>query len=154
MSVPAARSTPAMCRGVHVRRGRFYPNHIMYWMSGQVEAFIDAVGVKMRGNTMRCQAQYLRIPRLKGLEPSEVEGFVAVLEAWNRDFATECMERVAYRMRTGRPGMHDLIVQRPERPFRESHGTFFVPVHDFDVRHDHSGSQQYHAFLWQRHLLV
>jgi len=51
----------------------------MYWMSGQVEAFIDAVGVKMRGNTMRCQAQYLRIPRLKGLEPSEVEGFVAVL---------------------------------------------------------------------------
>ena len=59
--------------------GNYYPHHNMYWltskewdldvlggllMSKQVESVVEAYGVKMRGKTMRFQAQYLRLLHL------------------------------------------------------------------------------------------
>jgi len=55
--------------------GRYYPHHNLYWITSDrwdlevlgglllsqiAELFVDAYGVKMRGGTMRLQAQYLR----------------------------------------------------------------------------------------------
>jgi hypothetical protein len=65
-----ATSHPVLESGGH------YPHHNLYWLSSEVwnlevlgglllsrvaEAFIDAYGVKMRGGTLRFQAQYLRM---------------------------------------------------------------------------------------------
>ena len=104
--------------------GRFYPSHNMYWMisdewdlevlggvllSGQVESFIDAVGVKMRGNTMRCQAQYLRmlhIPYPHSLHDDESEGFRQAFRTRDRVLATVFMERLIGRM-TGNGRSHE-----------------------------------------------
>ena len=104
--------------------GRFYPSHNMYWMisdewdpevlggvllSGQVESFIDAVGVKMRGNTMRCQAQYLRmlhIPYPHSLHDVEAEGFRQAFRTRDRVLATVFMERLIGRM-TGNGRSHE-----------------------------------------------
>lgn len=68
-----ARMTPV------VERGEYYPHHNLYWitsvrwdidvlagllLSDQAELFIRAYCVKMRGGTLRMQAQYLRRIRL------------------------------------------------------------------------------------------
>jgi hypothetical protein len=79
--------------------GSLYPHHNCYWlvsdrwnlnalggllMSDVAEFFIDALGVKMRGGTMRFQAQYLRlihVPRPEEISPEVTralsEAFVA-----------------------------------------------------------------------------
>lgn len=64
-------------------QGGYYPHHNLYWLtsdtwdmkvlgglllSNQVESIIDAYGVKMRGKTMRFQAQYLRLIHLPNPE--------------------------------------------------------------------------------------
>ncbi|MDR3282476.1 MAG: Eco57I restriction-modification methylase domain-containing protein [Candidatus Methanoplasma sp.] len=69
----ALRSEPVL------DNGSYYPDHNLYWMtsdtwdlevlggilmSEQTESVLDAVGVKMRGRTMRFQAQYLRMLRV------------------------------------------------------------------------------------------
>lgn len=66
-------------------KGSYYPSHNLYWltsknwdlealggllMSDQIESVIDAYGVKMRGKTMRFQAQYLRLIHIP--DPSDV----------------------------------------------------------------------------------
>ena len=78
-------------------------------LSGQVESFIDAVGVKMRGNTMRCQAQYLRmlhIPYSYSLRDVEAEGFRQAFRTRDRVLATVFMERLIGRM-TGNGRNHE-----------------------------------------------
>jgi hypothetical protein len=69
--------------------GGHYPHHNLYWivsdswdlevlggllLSAVAEAFVGAYGVKMRGGTMRFQAQYLRLIRVPtpGSVPREV----------------------------------------------------------------------------------
>ncbi|MBR7152139.1 MAG: Eco57I restriction-modification methylase domain-containing protein [Candidatus Methanomethylophilaceae archaeon] len=92
--------------------GSYYPSHNMYWitsdtwdlkvlggvlLSNQMEFFIDAIGVKMRGNTMRCQAQYLRmlhVPHPKELTEADSEEFKSAFEKRDRDMATTCMQRI------------------------------------------------------------
>ncbi|MBQ3684803.1 MAG: Eco57I restriction-modification methylase domain-containing protein [Candidatus Methanomethylophilaceae archaeon] len=94
--------------------GRYYPSHNMYWMtsdnwslkvlggillSDQVARFIDAVGVKMRGNTMRCQAQYLRmlhIPTYESIEPSQKDALANAFENRDRALATSIMQEILF----------------------------------------------------------
>lgn len=96
--------------------GLFYPSHNMYWITSdrwdlkvlggillsiQMESFIDAIGVKMRGKTMRCQAQYLRmlhVPHPEELTDSDVEGFRNAFDSRDRGMATSCMHRVLERV--------------------------------------------------------
>jgi hypothetical protein len=69
--------------------GNYYPHHNLYWLtstewdlevlgglllSKQVESVVGAYGVKMRGKTMRFQAQYLRLIHLP--RESDLEGTV------------------------------------------------------------------------------
>ena len=92
--------------------GNYYPSHNMYWlssdkwdlkvlggilMSNQVESFIDAIGVKMRGNTLRCQAQYLRmlhLPYPEDLDGTDKSGFKLAFETRDRKLATACMKKL------------------------------------------------------------
>ena len=71
--------------------GKYYPHHNMYWitsekwdmevlggllLSKQIESVVEAYSVKMRGRTMRFQAQYLRlihVPKQSDIE-SRVRG--------------------------------------------------------------------------------
>ncbi len=98
--------------------GRFYPCHNMYWLasdrwdmkvlggiliSDQIESFIDAVCVKMRGNTMRCQAQYIRmlhIPYPESLSESDNAAFRTAFDTRDRKMATLCMGRLLDRRPT------------------------------------------------------
>ena len=69
-------------------------------MSEQIALFIDAIGVKMRGNTMRCQAQYLRmlhIPYPEELDESDKAGFIQAFDNRDRKMATLCMNRLMSR---------------------------------------------------------
>lgn len=69
-------------------------------MSDQVKSFIDAVGVKMRGNTMRCQAQYLRllhIPAPEDLWQSDIDALRQAFLHRDRRAATECFDEIMSR---------------------------------------------------------
>lgn len=95
--------------------GGYYPSHNMYWLasdtwdlevlggillSEQVERFIGAVGVKMRGGTLRCQAQYLRmlhVPYPWDLAAGEAEGFRRAFRERDRKAATMFMDSVISR---------------------------------------------------------
>lgn len=90
-------------------RGR-YPHHNCYWiasdvwdlrvlggllMSDTTRRFVDALGVKMRGGTLRFQAQYLRlvhVPRYEQLDDAVREGLARSFETGNRDTATRFAE--------------------------------------------------------------
>lgn len=105
--------------------GNYYPSHNMYWltsdkwdlkvlggvlMSEQVESFIGAIGVKMRGNTMRCQAQYLRmlhIPHPEDLDKTDMSGFRMAFETRNRNMATACMKRLLNRRIASNERQHE-----------------------------------------------
>lgn len=65
--------------------GGYYPHHNLYWLVSETwdlhvlgglllskvaEMFVDAYGVKMRGGTLRFQAQYLRLIRVP--DPDEI----------------------------------------------------------------------------------
>ena len=87
--------------------GSYYPHHNMYWltseawdlevlggllMSKQTESVVEAYGVKMRGKTMRFQAQYLRLLHLPRQSDIEEGVRLRLKEAFrNRDpqLATE-----------------------------------------------------------------
>ena len=90
-------------------RGR-YPHHNCYWiasdvwdlrvlggllMSDTTRRFVDALGVKMRGGTLRFQAQYLRlvhVPRYEQLDDAVREGLARSFETGNRDTAPRFAE--------------------------------------------------------------
>lgn len=95
--------------------GSKYPCHNCYWMvsdnwdlkalagllmSDIAEAFIDALGVKMRGRTLRFQAQYLRlihVPHPSDIETRTMMELARAFEADDRDAANEAA-RKAYRL--------------------------------------------------------
>jgi hypothetical protein len=69
----------SLCSNPIYETGNYYPHHNMYWLiskewdlevlgglllSKQIESVVEAYGVKMRGKTMRFQAQYLRLLHL------------------------------------------------------------------------------------------
>ncbi|MBS2961415.1 Eco57I restriction-modification methylase domain-containing protein [Actinocrinis puniceicyclus] len=92
--------------------GGFYPHHNLYYitsrtwdlrvlggllLSGVAEAFIDAYAVKMRGGTLRFQAQYLR--RIRVPDPGQLDerDRAALADAFDRrdvKAATEAALRV------------------------------------------------------------
>ncbi|WP_211283296.1 Eco57I restriction-modification methylase domain-containing protein [Propionicimonas paludicola] len=98
--------------------GGFYPHHNLYYivstgwdlevlggllLSRVAEAFVDAYGVKMRGGTLRFQAQYLRKIRVPAPEciPVEIEDALRnAFRAYDRDKATRAAE-VAYGLPEG-----------------------------------------------------
>lgn len=95
--------------------GTRYPCHNCYWMmsdtwdlkslagllmSDVAEAFVDALGVKMRGRTLRFQAQYLRlihVPYPKDIPSRIMELLAEAFEASDRDAANEAA-RKAYQL--------------------------------------------------------
>lgn len=95
--------------------GSRYPCHNCYWMisdqwdlkalagllmSDIAEAFVDALGVKMRGRTLRFQAQYLRlihVPYPIGIEDLTLEKLARAFETGDRDAANKAA-REAYRL--------------------------------------------------------
>lgn len=96
----SARSEPIL------DKGSYYPSHNLYWltsknwdlealggllMSDQIESVIDAYGVKMRGKTMRFQAQYLRlihIPDPSDVMNSHISGLRDAFRSRDRECAT------------------------------------------------------------------
>ena len=84
----------------------YYPHHNCYWISSDewdlralggllmaetTRNFIDALGVKMRGGTLRFQAQYLRLvhlPRYDQLNDFIRNGLMTAFEKKDRDAAT------------------------------------------------------------------
>lgn len=94
----AARSDPVYSDGSR------YPHHNCYWMTSDewdvhalgglmmsdlVEAYVDAFGVKMRGSTLRFQAQYLRLVHIPRADEVDGETKRELAEA----FATGDRER-------------------------------------------------------------
>ncbi len=98
--------------------GGFYPHHNLYYivssewdletlggilLSRIAEAFVDAYGVKMRGGTLRFQAQYLRKIRVPAPESISAEVSARLRNAfrrYDRDAATRAAE-AAYGLREG-----------------------------------------------------
>lgn len=95
----AANPDPVLSRGL-------YPHHNCYWitsdtwdlhvlggllMSDTTRAFVDALGVKMRGGTLRFQAQYLRlvhVPRYERIDDEVRAGLSRAFDDKDRDAAT------------------------------------------------------------------
>ncbi|MFJ9774157.1 Eco57I restriction-modification methylase domain-containing protein [Kitasatospora sp. NPDC101157] len=92
--------------------GKLYPHHNLYFIVSDVwdmrvlgglllskvaEAFVEAYAVKMRGGTLRFQAQYLRKIRVPDPAAIAEEDRAALIDAFNRrdvDAATEAALRV------------------------------------------------------------
>lgn len=97
----SARSNPVF------DKGGFYPHHNLYWltsdtwdmkvlggllMSDQIGSVIDAYGVKMRGKTMRFQAQYLRLihlPHPYDIDRADADSLASAFMRRDRRLATE-----------------------------------------------------------------
>ena len=95
--------------------GSRYPHHNCYWMtstewdvrslgglmmSDLVEGYVDAFGVKMRGSTLRFQAQYLRmvhIPRADDVDEQTKKELAEAFATGSRDLANEASRR-AYKL--------------------------------------------------------
>lgn len=91
--------------------GGHYPHHNLYFVTSDVwdlrvlgglllsevaEAFIDAYAVKMRGGTLRFQAQYLRrirIPHLTTISPEVRDALAAAFNRRDRSAATDAALR-------------------------------------------------------------
>lgn len=87
-------------------QGGRYPHHNLYFITSQnwdlevlgglllskvAEAFIDAYAVKMRGKTLRFQAQYLRrirVPRPETISPAHRQALIAAFRRRDVDAAT------------------------------------------------------------------
>ncbi|PJM79291.1 Eco57I restriction-modification methylase domain-containing protein [Bifidobacterium scaligerum] len=83
-----------------------YPHHNCYWissdvwdlrvlggllMSEQTKTFIDCLGVKMRGRTLRFQAQYLRllhVPRYRDITAKTRDALACAFDTDDRELAT------------------------------------------------------------------
>ena len=91
--------------------GSRYPHHNCYWMTSSewdvrslgglmmsdlVEGYVDAFGVKMRGSTLRFQAQYLRmvhIPRADDVDEQTKRELAEAFATGSRDLANEASRR-------------------------------------------------------------
>lgn len=96
-------------------RGNLYPHHGVYWITSEdwdlevlgglllsaiCESFIEAFTVRMRGGTMRFQAQYLRkirVPSPEGLDSKIKDELRAAFVSKDRDRATRAAIK-AYRI--------------------------------------------------------
>ncbi len=94
-----------------VDNGLYYPHHNLYWitsevwemevlagllLSDQAELFVRAYCVKMRGGTLRMQAQYLRkirVPSPEALSKTDVAGFRLAYADLDRERATMLAEK-------------------------------------------------------------
>lgn len=90
--------------------GGFYPHHNLYYITSTgwdlevlgglllsriAQAFIEAYGVRMRGGTLRFQAQYLRkirVPEPEVISTAAAERLRDAYRAWDRDAATRAAE--------------------------------------------------------------
>ena len=88
-------------------KGDYYPHHNLYWITSEkwnlevlgglllsrvAEMFIAAYGVKMRGGTLRFQAQYLRLVRVPDPDtiPDDIQArLVQAFKERNADEATQ-----------------------------------------------------------------
>lgn len=98
--------------------GGYYPHHNLYYVTSQswdlevlgglllsriAEAFVSAYGVKMRGGTLRFQAQYLRkitAPAPQTISPQIADRLREAFRASDRDAATRAAEE-AYGLPSG-----------------------------------------------------
>lgn len=98
--------------------GGYYPHHNLYYiistswdlevlggllLSRVAEAFVSAYGVKMRGGTLRFQAQYLRkiaIPNPEQISSTVADRLRAAFRAGDREAATRAAEE-AYGLPVG-----------------------------------------------------
>jgi hypothetical protein len=87
--------------------GTLYPHHNLYWVTSDewdmrvlgglllsrvTDAYIGAYCVRMRGGTMRFQAQYLRqirVPHPEEISPSVAKGLAEAFDARDTDRATD-----------------------------------------------------------------
>lgn len=87
--------------------GEYYPHHNLYWvtsgrwdmkilggilLSRVAEMFVEAYGVKMRGRTLRFQAQYLRLIRVpdpSSIEPGTADRLARAFTMRDREEATQ-----------------------------------------------------------------
>lgn len=101
----AARSDPVYSDGSR------YPHHNCYWMTSSewdvralgglmmsdlVEGYVDAFGVKMRGSTLRFQAQYLRmvhIPHASEVDEETKRELAEAFATGNREQANRASRR-------------------------------------------------------------
>lgn len=101
----AARSDPVYSDGSR------YPHHNCYWMTSNewdvrslgglmmsdlVEGYVDAFGVKMRGSTLRFQAQYLRkvhIPRAADVDDATKRELAEAFAIGSREQANRASRR-------------------------------------------------------------
>jgi hypothetical protein len=97
--------------------GGWYPHHNLYYvvsdtwdlrvlggllLSRVAQAFIEAYAVKMRGGTLRFQAQYLRrirVPQPESISPEDCAALADAFTRRDRDAATEAALR-AYGINT------------------------------------------------------
>ena len=95
-----------------IDRGDYYPHHNLYWitsvrwdldvlagllLSEQAEQFVRSYGVKMRGDTLRMQAQYLRkirLPEPESLTTGEADDLRDAYARRDREAATRIAEVV------------------------------------------------------------
>lgn len=100
---------PDMAMRAHptLEDGRLYPHHNLYWvvsdkwdlrvlggllLSRVTEAFVGSYCVKMRGGTLRFQAQYLRrirVPEIDSISAEQSEGLATAFDERNSAMATE-----------------------------------------------------------------
>jgi SAM-dependent methyltransferase len=87
--------------------GGYYPHHNLYWLvsdswdlevlgglllSAIAEAFVGAYGVRMRGGTLRFQAQYLRlirVPAPESVSRQVADALIGAFRGRDRDAATD-----------------------------------------------------------------
>ncbi|WP_343443900.1 Eco57I restriction-modification methylase domain-containing protein [Micromonospora schwarzwaldensis] len=92
--------------------GGFYPHHNLYYivsdtwdlrvlggllLSGVAQAFVEAYAVRMRGGTLRFQAQYLRrirVPRPEAISSADRAALAAAFDERNPQAATKAALRV------------------------------------------------------------
>jgi hypothetical protein len=92
--------------------GGFYPHHNLYYivsdgwdlrvlggllLSRVAQAFVEAYGVRMRGGTLRFQAQYLRrirVPRPEAISAADQAALAAAFDRRDSRAATEAALRV------------------------------------------------------------
>jgi methylase of polypeptide subunit release factors len=110
----AAHATPVYSDGSR------YPHHNCYWMTSDTwdlnvlggllmsdiaENFVDALGVKMRGQTMRFQAQYLRlihVPQYRDISPAVRKDLARAFVEKDHDLSCSAA-RQAYGITEGSP---------------------------------------------------
>ncbi len=120
---------PDMARRAHptLEDGALYPHHNLYWVTSDAwdlkvlgglllsrvaDLFVGAYCVRMRGGTMRFQAQYLRqirVPPVEAISPTLAAGLAEAFERRDVDRATD-LAAVAYGIEHHRELLDRIVV--------------------------------------------